>query len=348
MRNLDPRLRYREQCSLMCSGQEASTFSALRFNRTGWLMICFVLIMGSALLFFGWEDAVVVVTRLTLVHIAILCILTLLHYAVRILRWHILVRANGIHCGFWPNALHLLGGFALTTTPGRLGELFRLRWLQHETGHSFSRLLPAAIADRAIELGSMLLLIIAMLALTNLNTNAVWGLLALAALLVVVSCSPHMLEACLTGLWRLIGRRKPRVFAKLRRIIHNLQPIMRPVVLVPVLMIGVLGWAFEGVAFWLLLGWLDLELSLPLATCIFLVSILAGALSGLPGGFGGAEATGVALLVLQSVPVESAVLAVLIIRLTTLWFAVLIGLVAFPVAEAHSRRVRNGNAHAGS
>lgn len=332
----------------MPTRQDISRLSAPRFNRTGWLLAGFVLMMGAALLIFGWDDAVVVVTRLSLVHIALLCALTLLHYAVRILRWHMLVRANGIRSSFGRNALHLLGGFALTATPGRLGELFRLRWLQRETGQSFARLLPAAFADRAIELASMLVLIVAMLALTSLKTNAVWGLLALAALVVTIACRPRMLEACLTGLWRLIGRRKPRLFVKLRRVIHDLEPIMRPAVLVPALLIGVLGWAFEGMAFWLLLGWLDLELSLPLATSIFLVSILAGALSGLPGGFGGAEATGVALLVLQSIPVESAVLAVLIIRLTTLWFAVLIGMAAFPIAEAHSHRFRNGNAHAGS
>ena len=64
--------------------------------------------------------------------------------------------------------------------------------------------------------------------------------------------------------------------------------------------------------------------------------MLSGTLSGLPGGLGGTEATAVALLLLQGVPAETAVLATAIIRVTTLWFAVLIGFIVFPIAEVRA------------
>jgi len=307
-----------------------------RLRTTGWMLLLFVVGMGMALFFFGWDDAILVARQLSLSKFLILLGLAALHYGIRALRWHILVRANRVSSSIGQNLRHFFGGFAMTATPGRLGELVRLRWLQRETGNRISRLVPIAFGDRAIELASLLLVIAGALIVSNLGTNAVWGLLAVSTALVVFACQPRMLDLLLVRLWRLVGRRKPRLFAKLRRIIRDLEAIMHPSVLVPVLAIGVVGWLFEGVAFWLLLDWLDISLPLATATGIFLVAILAGALSGLPGGFGGTEATGVALLVLQSVPVESAVLAILIIRLTTLWFAVLIGLVVFPFAEARS------------
>jgi uncharacterized protein (TIRG00374 family) len=81
--------------------------------------------------------------------------------------------------------------------------------------------------------------------------------------------------------------------------------------------------------------------SLAAATAIFLVAVLSGTLSGLPGGLGGTEATAVALLLLQGVAPETAILATAIIRITTLWFAVGIGVLVFPAAEmraaAHER-----------
>lgn len=317
------------------------TGAAVRFSLSGKLLMLFVLIMGIAMLIFGWDDAITVVTQLSLAKIALLCVLSLLHYGIRALRWHMLVYANGIALSFRRNALHLFGGFAMTATPGRLGELFRLRWMQRETGYGFTRLLPVAFADRAIELASMLLLIIGMLALSNLQTNAIWGLLTVTTALVLISCRPRILEAFILGIWHVLGQRKPRLFAKLRRMSRHLEPIMHLSVLLPVLLVGVVGWACEGIAFWLLLGWLDVPLSLPIAVNIFLIAILAGALSGLPGGFGSAEVTGIALLALQAVPLESAVMALLIIRLTTLWFAVLIGLIIFPMAEAQSKLPRN-------
>ncbi len=46
----------------------------------------------------------------------------------------------------------------------------------------------------------------------------------------------------------------------------------------------------------------------------------------------------VALLVLDGVPLEVAVPATLVIRVTTLWFAILIGLAVFPLAERKSQR----------
>jgi uncharacterized membrane protein YbhN (UPF0104 family) len=46
----------------------------------------------------------------------------------------------------------------------------------------------------------------------------------------------------------------------------------------------------------------------------------------------------IALLSVQGVGLETAVAATVIIRATTLWFAVLIGLAAFPFAERRSGR----------
>jgi uncharacterized protein (TIRG00374 family) len=56
--------------------------------------------------------------------------------------------------------------------------------------------------------------------------------------------------------------------------------------------------------------------------------MLIGAISFLPGGLGGAEVTMTALLMLNGMDNGAAVAATLLIRLTTLWFAVVLGLLA--------------------
>lgn len=313
-----------------------------RLSNTGWLLLLFVLGMGLAFFVLGWDDAISMMRQISVGHLVVLCALAALHYVVRAVRWHMLVRAHGVASGFVQNMRHFFGGFAMIATPGRLGELVRLRWLRRESGQRFAQLVPIAFADRAMELASILLLIASMIAFSNLGASSVWGLLAVTTALVVVSCRPDMLEMLLVRFWLLVGRRKARVFVRLRRMVRDLKPIMHPSVLVPVLLIGTIGWLAEGLAFWLLLGWLDIPLPFTTATSIFLVAVLAGALSGLPGGFGGTEATGVALLVLQSIPTESAVVAIVIIRLATVWFAIMIGLVVFPIAEARSNAPRSG------
>ena len=104
-------------------------------------------------------------------------------------------------------------------------------------------------------------------------------------------------------------------------------------VLFPAVILGLAGWAFEGYALHLLLGWLGAHIDLAKVVAIFLFATLAGGLTGAPGGVGGAEVAMVALLSIEATGLDVAVAATAIIRITTLWFAVGIGMFAFPIAE---------------
>ncbi len=56
--------------------------------------------------------------------------------------------------------------------------------------------------------------------------------------------------------------------------------------------------------------------------------MLAGAVSFLPGGLGGAEAAMLTLLIYGGLELPEAAAVTLVIRITTLWFAVLLGLLS--------------------
>lgn len=64
------------------------------------------------------------------------------------------------------------------------------------------------------------------------------------------------------------------------------------------------------------------------AVLIHTASGLIGALSMLPGGIGGAETASMSLSTVYGATQSQAVAATLLIRLLTLWFAVLIGILA--------------------
>ncbi len=320
------------------NGAGGATEQSRRLDRVGLGLILFVVLFAVAMIAIGHDEAMAALGRVHAGGFLVLCALAGAHYLLRALRWHLLVRAGGIAASPGQSARHFFGGFAMTATPGRLGELVRLRWLSRETGIGLARLVPVALADRVIELASMLLLIAAALMATGLGSGAVWWLFGVACVLVAVACRPRALETAITGLWRLGGRRGTRHVVRARRVARRLAPFMRPPVFGPALLIGAVGWGFEALAFWLLLGWLGAALDPATAAAIFLVALLAGALSGLPGGLGGTEATAVALLLLQGVPAETAIVATAVIRIATLWFALGIGLAVFPVAEARAAR----------
>ena len=303
---------------------------------TGLLFGLFLLGMAGAIATTGWSEVVSAFRNLGPDRIAILLGLSLAHYILRATRWHLLARAAGLPTSLAQNFRHYFGCCAMTATPGRLGELVRLRWIGRETGWPFHRAASFVLADRAVELAGIALLIALAVGLSNLGTDAAWPLIIVSLALAWVFSRPGVLIWGVTLAWRIVGR-WPRLFARLRRMTAGLAPFTRPAVLVPTLAVSLAGWFIEGFACYALFGWLGVELDLWTAAAIFLTAVLSGALSGLPGGLGSTEAAMVALLLLQGVPAEMALVATAVIRATTLWFAVLIGMGVFPLAEARAR-----------
>ena len=120
---------------------------------------------------------------------------------------------------------------------------------------------------------------------------------------------------------------------RVRRAARSLARFSTPSVAAAALGLGAIGWLAEGYAFHLLLVWMGAGVNVWTAIAIFTFSTLAGGLTGAPGGMGGAEAAMIALLSLQGVALDVSVPATAVIRLTTLWFAIGIGAIVFPIAE---------------
>jgi uncharacterized protein (TIRG00374 family) len=70
------------------------------------------------------------------------------------------------------------------------------------------------------------------------------------------------------------------------------------------------------------------EIALATAVGIYALGILAGALSFIPGGLGSTEAVLILLLLVAGLDTPDAAAATLICRVATLWFAVLLGILA--------------------
>ncbi len=296
------------------------------------MLALFAIGMGMIIAYTGWAETAASLAKLGWGEFGILLILSLGNYALRALRWHLFARALGLALSLPRSAIIYLAGFALTITPGRVGELVRLRWIKRETGTKILQSSPMILGDRAADLAGVaaLLLIAALLGLGG--AGGVYWVVALALMLAFLATNPRFLNKLITLGWQSLGR-GPRLFASLRRAVRQLSLFATPRVILPALLLSTFGWLFEGYAFYLLLGWLGVDIGFWMAVGIFLFSMLGGGATGLPGGLGGAEAVMVGLLSLQGIPLEVALPATIIIRITTLWFAILVGLIVFPLAE---------------
>lgn len=288
----------------------------------------------------GWEETRAQIARLTLAQGAVLLALSLVNYLLRGLRWHFFARRLGLATRLTQDLRHFLGGFAMVVTPGRLGELVRMRWLRRETGWALERTAPLALMDRAADLAAMAIILGLSVALAATGVRGAIPVAILALAAAFVATHPRLLAFVVTQAHRAVGR-MPRLFGRLRAAARSLDRFAGAATMLPALGLGIAGWLAEGYAFHLLLGWMGAEIGLMKAVAIFVFSTLAGGLTGAPGGVGGAEAAMIALLALDGVPMEVSVPATAIIRVTTLWFALGIGMAVFPLAERLSLRERH-------
>jgi uncharacterized protein (TIRG00374 family) len=285
----------------------------------------------------GWDDIRAQLTALHLWQIGVLLGLSLVNYGFRGLRWHLFARRLGLPTGLLQDLRHFVGGFAMSVTPGRVGELVRMRWLRRETGWAVERTAPLVLMDRASDLATMAI-ILALGVAFGTGGIAFAPVVVMGALTAAfVATRPVLLAGAATMAHRATGL-FPRLMARVRRAARSLAAISSVRASVAALALGLAGWGAEGVAFHLLLVWMGADIGLATAVAIFTFSTLAGGLTGAPGGVGGAEAAMIALLSLQGIPLDASIPATAVIRVTTLWFAIALGLAVFPLAERLSHQ----------
>lgn len=287
----------------------------------------------------GWAETWAQISRLQLWQVAALLGLSASNYLLRAARWHGLARRLGLPTGLAQNTRHYIGGFAMSVTPGRLGELVRMRWLRRETGWAVTRTAPLVLMDRAADLAVMGLLLALSVSLAAGGIAGALPVTVFALGAAVLATRPRLLAAIVTLAYRSLGR-LPRLFARARGAARSLARFSHGPTLGLALALGSLGWLAEGWSFHLLLVWMGADIGLWKAVAIFVFATLAGGLTGAPGGLGGAEAAMVALLSLEGVGLETSIPATAVIRLTTLWFAIALGLAVFPLAERLSLKTQ--------
>lgn len=324
----------------------AGGFGAGRLRRLEHLVVLSLVLisagMAVAALQAGLGEIMARLSRLSVGLVAGLLGLSLVNYALRALRWHLYSRHLALRIPLATNLLHFVAGFALTTTPGKLGEALRLWLIERCHGHRYERLVPLFLGDRLADMNAVMLLCLAGIA----GFPDQFWLAALAgAGMLLLSLSfafPRPMIAAASGIYSAGGRRGRRLFARLRAAMRQTARLFAPRLLLVALALSLAGWAAEAYAFHWLLAALGAGLGLLQATFVFTFAIVVGAVSMLPGGLGSAEATMVALLVALGVELDAALAATAVIRATTLWFGVALGFVALPVALrlARGRRAR--------
>jgi uncharacterized protein (TIRG00374 family) len=264
--------------------------------------------------------------------IVLALLLALGNYVVRFVRWEIYLRVVGARAPLGTSLLVFVAGFALSVTPGKLGELIKAILLKEAAGTEVTRVAPVVVAERATDLLALVILGVIGVAAYGvaLPLVAAASLVTAAGIAVLASRRASHFVIDLVGRVPRVGKIAP----KLRESYEHISVLVTPRALTWATILGVIAWLCECLGFALIAnGFPGATVPLGLATLIYAATTVAGALSFLPGGLLVTEGSMALLLVAsaQGLDRPAAVAATILTRLATLWFAVVLGIVALVV-----------------
>jgi uncharacterized protein (TIRG00374 family) len=219
----------------------------------------------------------------------------------------------------------------MSVTPGKMGELLKSFLLKEETGTPVSNSAPIVFAERITDFLSIILLCVVGAFVFNYGKELIIivGLFFITCILLL---SSKKLSIYIITFFEKIKFFQKYV-SKLHIAYESIYKLLRIKPLIITIAISIISWFFECFAFYLVLKIFQVnsdffELNILMATFIYGFSTLIGAIAMLPGGLGATEASLTGLLVLSKIPKDISVASTIIIRVATLWFAVLIGVIS--------------------
>jgi uncharacterized protein (TIRG00374 family) len=281
--------------------------------------------------------------------------LTLVNYGGRLFKWQWYLHLLNVPIHRSDSARIFGVGMLMVMTPGKAGEFLKSYMVKNVAGTPMSVTAPIVLAERMTDgLAMLLLASVGLLAFPDATARWVAGITFTGLLTAILLFQIRPLALRLLA----IGCQLPvvkRFASHLSTFYESSYTIFRPRNLLLSLAIGLLSWAAEGVAYYLVLvgfgaapGWSNLLLGI----FIFSISTVIGAVFAMPGGLGGVEGSLVVLSRnLVGLATAPATAAALLIRFCTLWMGVTIGVVSFmlwPKLLAGSESARSPQLAAGS
>ena len=230
--------------------------------------------------------------------------------------------------------------FVMSVTPGKMGELLKSYLVREENGTPISRSAPIILAERLTDFISVVLLCIAGAFVFDYGQGIIIGvgLFFLSGVILISSRKLSMKFISYLEKIKLLSR-----FAhKFQEAYESIYTLVRIKPLIIATFVSAVAWFCECLGLYVILRVYStishIEVSLMSAVFIYGFSTIIGSIAMLPGGLGVTEASLTGLMVLMKIPKDVSVASTFIIRVATLWFAVLIGVIAVYFYQKYSHK----------
>tara|TARA_Y100000741_G_C18251741_1_gene557533 strand:+ start:1495 stop:2448 length:954 start_codon:yes stop_codon:yes gene_type:complete len=250
-------------------------------------------------------------------------------------RWTLLLKNSGYVLPHKKNFQIFLSGFPLSITPGKVGELIKCQLLKENFNTPRKITAPIILVERLYNAVGIIII----------SIFGIWYFDFSGIVILITAC-------ILTGIF--IALRSKKLFLKLIEKSSKIKFLSKfsdsftdsydvindstkPRIFIISSILSAIYWILESIAVYFILKSFGIDLfEISDVILTYTTSIILGVASFVPGGIGVSEGTLIGLLSIHGLTFSTAVSLTIFIRIFTLWYAVLVGLIALKFTGAFS------------
>ena len=273
--------------------------------------------------------------KMDISYLPIILLLIPLSWAVLFTRWNLLLKNSNVRVPVKDNLKIYLSGFALSITPGKIGELIKSQLLKTKFGIPREKTAPIVLVEQLYNIIGIIGVSILGLWYFEFGAHIILIAAAFLVIALILISSKRFFEKFLTILSKI------KFLSKYTSAFSNsydvLQKSTRGWIVVYASILSIVFWFVESViAYFVLLSFGINHLELLGIITTYTSSIILGVAAFLPLGIGVVEGSLAGFFTLQGVDVSIALTLVIFIRIFTRWIPVSVGFIALKFTSAFS------------
>lgn len=263
-------------------------------------------------------------------YLPIILVLVSSGWCVLFLRWTILLKNNAISIPHNQSFLIYIASFSMSATPGQLGELIKSQLLKNKFDIPITKTAPLVIIERLSDLTGAIIVSIIGFWLLNINIYVPIIASVVLVLIFLLLKSKKMFNRAIN----LIKKMKfvSKIADPISESFDTIQLSLNKKTLTLCTILSICYWLIVGIGAFFVLKAVGIDTLEPIkVVSIYSSSLIIGAASFIPGGVGVAEGSIAGLLSLNGIDISVAIALGILIRIFTLWYAVLVGFIALKI-----------------
>ena len=255
-------------------------------------------------------------------------------------RWILLLKNLKYSLPHKENFPIFLSGFALSVTPGKIGELLKSQLLKEKFDLPIKISAPVILIERFYNAIGIIIISIFGILVFDFSGIIILITTCLLILIFFILRSERLFHIFIQKISKI------SFLSKFSNSFMNSYDVIkestRPKIFIISSILSAIYWIFESIAVYFILKSFGIDLlSIFDVIPTYATSIILGVASFIPAGLGVSESTLIGLLSLQGLTISTAVSLTIFIRLLTLWYSVFIGFIALKISGAFS--INNSN-----